>query len=268
MPIKSPKEMAKDMVECSIPKTALSVDRLLLLGVLAGVYIAFGGVLMTRVILDTAQFLGAGISNLLGGAVFSVGLMLVVIGGAELFTGNCLVPMAVLEGVVPPRGLVKNWTVVYIGNAIGSVFLAFLLWIADLYTGNLLNLAVNLAIGKVQIGWIQVVARGILCNWLVCLAVWLSLSADTTTGKITSIFFPIMAFVASGFEHSIANMFFLANGMLLGMFNGASYTGGLDLSALNLQNIIFNNIVPATIGNIIGGVLFVACIYWYIYLKE
>ncbi|MHA1917375.1 MAG: formate/nitrite transporter family protein [Candidatus Ranarchaeia archaeon] len=268
MPIKPPKEIAKSMVECSIQKVGMSVDRLLLLGILAGAYIGLGAVLMTRVKLDTALYLGAGVSNLLGGGAFSVGLMLVVIGGAELFTGNCLVPMGVLERIIPVKGLIKNWIVVYTGNAIGSIILAVMMCVANLYTGNILNLAINIGIEKVTIGWVQVLARGILCNWLVCLAVWLSLSSETTTGKMLSCFFPIMAFVASGFEHSIANMFFLTNASLLLLTNGALYTGGLDISVLTIQNIIFQNIIPATIGNIIGGVIFVAIIYWYVYLKE
>ncbi|MFX0063285.1 MAG: formate/nitrite transporter family protein [Candidatus Hermodarchaeota archaeon] len=263
MPIKVPKEIAKAMAECAIPKTIMSIDRLFILALFAGVYIAFGGILMTTVKDGAATYLGTGLSNFIGGAVFSVGLMLVVIAGAELFTGNCLVPMGVLEKLVPVSGLVKNWIVVYAGNVVGSLLIVGLMFFSGLYgsPGALTSMGtvgVAVSMGKSTLGTsmnglIMAFCRAVLCNWLVCLAVWLALSSDSTTGKIFSCFFPIMAFVASGFEHSIANWYLIPIGILLD-------------SSINIVGATMNLIV-VTIGNIIGGAFFVGFLYWYVYLR-
>lgn len=264
MPIKSPKEIAEVLADhISVEKAHKSFDRLLVLAIFAGVYIGFGGILMTTVKVGTADKLGTGMANILGGAAFSVGLMLVVIAGAELFTGNCLIPLGVLQRKVTVYGLFKNWTVVYIGNVIGSLLLVLIMFFSGLYgsEGSLTSLgavAVLISNGKASLGadlsgWIMAFCRGILCNWLVCLAVWLAISAENTTGKIFACFFPIMAFVAAGFEHSIANWYLIPIGFLLD-------------SSILLSNILMNLIV-VTLGNIVGGVFFVGFLYWYVYLR-
>lgn len=266
MPIKSPKEIAEVLSDhISIEKAHKNANRLLVLGILAGAYVGFGGILMTTVKVETAQYLGTGMTNMLGGAAFSVGLMLVVIAGAELFTGNCLIPMGVFQRKISISGLFKNWTVVYFGNVIGSLLLVFLMFFSGLYgnSGNLTSLGnVGVSISETKAGlgldfpsgWIMAFCRGILCNWLVCLAVWLAVSADTTTGKILSCFFPIMAFVASGFEHSIANWYLLPIGYLLD-------------SSIQMSGII-GNLIVVTLGNIVGGAFFVGFLYWVVYLRE
>jgi len=195
--------------------------------------------------------------------------MLVVIGGAELFTGNNLISLACCQGKAAWSGLAKNWVVVYAGNFVGSVLLAgivFLGFYAFRDPGALGTLALTTANAKVSLGFTEAVFRGILCNWLVCLAVWLAASSKDTVGKIFAIFFPIMAFVAMGFEHSIANMFFIPVGLFLKDFAGATLTSG-SLDNLTWAGFLGNNLLPVTIGNIIGGVVFVAVLYWYAYLK-
>lgn len=265
MPLKSPSEISQVMAdEISVKKTNMSLDRLLILGILAGVYIGFGGILMTNAKVGTAKYLGTGIANLLGGAAFSVGLMLVVIAGAELFTGNTLISMGFLSRKVSITGLARNWSIVYLGNVAGSLLLVLIMLFSGLY-GNPESLTpfglvgVSISSGKATLGmsysgWIMALFRGILGNWLVCLAVWLAYSSDTTNGKIFSVFFPVMAFVASGFEHSIANWYLIPIGYLID-------------PSISLYGAIMNLFI-VTLGNIIGGAFFVGFLYWYVYLRE
>ncbi len=238
------------------------------LAVLAGVYIGFGGQLMTTVRQNVEPLLGTGFAVFLGGAVFSVGLMLVVIGGAELFTGNNLITIACCSRKAALTGLVKNWVVVYIGNFVGSLLLAVLVF-ASFYAyrdpGTMGTLAWRIADAKVNLGFIEALARGILCNWLVCMAVWLAASSHDTMGKIAAIFFPIMAFVAMGFEHSIANMYLVPVGILLK--DVAGFAGPTAGANLTWTGFLQYNLLPVTIGNIIGGAFFVGVVYWYAYLQ-
>ena len=265
----SPPEIAESVCDAGCKKTKLPLGRMFVLAILAGAYIGFGAQLSTAVKVGLADVVGAGLANLIGGAVFPVGLMLVVIGGAELFTGNNLISLACCHGKAAWSGLAKNWVVVYAGNFVGSVLLAgmvFLGFYAFRDPGALGTLALTTANVKVSLGFTEAVFRGILCNWLVCLAVWLAASSKDTVGKIFAIFFPIMAFVAMGFEHSIANMFFIPVGLFLKDFAGATLTSG-SLDNLTWAGFLGNNLLPVTIGNIIGGVVFVAVLYWYAYLK-
>lgn len=274
MPYQKPNEIAQSVCDDSIPKTTMSTDRLLVLGFLAGAYIAFGGILMTNVKLGTSAFLGKGVANILGGAVFSVGLMLVVLGGAELFTGNSLVIMGRFSGCISWRQLARNWTFVYIGNVLGSLALVGLMYASGLYstaastaTGgiSMKEYGIQIAVGKANLGWneadllsgwAQAFSRGILCNWLVCLAVWLAKSSEDAIGKIFACFFPIMAFVASGFEHSIANWYLIPIGYFL--------DGGQTISILG----VLGNLIVVTIGNIVGGGFFVGFLYWHVYQRR
>lgn len=260
---------------CAIGKTkaGLSKCKMIILGILAGAYISFGAQLATMVTYDSVKFVGDGITKFLFGSVFSVGLILVVIAGAELFTGNNLIVVGTLNKNVTVEKLLNSWFWVYIANFIGSLLVVWLMYSAQLWkTGNFAVGAKALAIanGKVGLTWGAAIARGILCNWLVCLAVWMAVAAKDVTGKILGIYFPIMAFVASGFEHSIANMYFVPMGIILK--NNASVVAAAGLSdqlgKLNWGSFIFNNLLPVTIGNIIGGAFFVATLYWYVYLRE
>ena len=260
---------------CTIGKTkaSLSLAKMIILGILAGAYISFGAQLATMATYDTAKYVGDGIAKVLFGSVFSVGLMLVVIAGAELFTGNNLIVVGTLNKNITVEKLLNSWFWVYIANFVGSLLVVWLMYLAKLWTtGNFAVGARALAIanGKVNITWGAAIARGILCNWLVCLAVWMAVAAKDVPGKILGIYFPIMAFVASGFEHSIANMYFIPMGILLknniSVVEAAGLAGQLD--KLNISGLLFNNLLPVTIGNIIGGAFFVATLYWYVYLRE
>ena len=201
--------------------------------------------------------------------------MIVVIAGAELLTGNNLIVVGTLNNNVSVNKLLNSWLWVYLANFAGSLLVVWLMYLAKLWTTG--NFAVGaraliIANGKVNMSWGAAIARGILCNWLVCLAVWMAVAAKDIAGKILAIYFPIMAFVASGFEHSIAkHVFYSLLGMLLKNNDSVVEAAGLaanQLNNLNISGLLFNNLLPVTIGNIIGGAFFVATLYWYVYLKE
>jgi formate/nitrite transporter len=262
MSINTPVDIAKAMENVGVVKCGLTFTKMFILAIFAGVYIGFGAIIATVATTGTAAVLGFGVSKFIGGSVFSVGLMLVVLCGAELFTGNNLISVALCSKKVTIMHVLRSWVVVYIGNLVGSLLLAFLFWATQLWgaPGSLNALGDNvvaIANAKASLDWSAVLTRGILCNILVCLAVWMSISSKEAIGKIFAIYFPIMAFVASGFEHSIANMYFIPVGLLVD--GGATATLTL-LGAMN--NILF-----ATIGNMIGGVIFVGILYWVVYLK-
>ena len=261
---KSPPETAEALCAVGNKKTNLPISKMFILAMFAGVYIGFGAQLMTVVKVGLADALGPGFSAFLGGAVFSVGLMLVVIAGAELFTGNNLIALACCNRRASVVGLLKNWIVVYTGNLVGSILLALIVF-GGFYAysdpGAMGALAVNIANVKVNLGFVEALFRGIGCNWLVCLAVWLAVSSKDNIGKIFSCFFPIMAFVAMGFEHSIANMYLIPIGIFLKDFAGLTASAGLTWTGF------MQNLIPVTIGNIIGGAFFVGVLYWYVYLQ-
>jgi formate/nitrite transporter len=240
------------------------------LGILAGAYIGFGGLLSTAVSFDVAETLGIGFQKFLAGSAFSVGLMLVVIAGAELFTGNNLMLSSAMAGKITFSTMWVRWGVVWFANLLGSLILALMLHLSGLWkTGNgaLGASAVGIAYLKVNLSFIEVLVRAIGCNWLVCLAVWMALAARQTIGKIFAIYFPIMAFVAIGFEHVVANMYFIPAGIFLHRWAGIAAPAGLDPASLNWVSFLWKNMVPATIGNIIGGGVFVGMSYWGAYLR-
>jgi formate/nitrite transporter len=254
-----------------VKKTNESVLRLSVLGILAGVYIGFGAQLATMVTHDLAGLLGVGMAKFMSGAVFSVGLMLVVIAGAELFTGNNLIFLSLLDRQVGALKLLRNWGIVYFANLAGSLLLVALMYWSGLWKTN--NAAVGIAAlkiadAKVNLSFLEALARGILCNWLVCLAVWMAVSARDVVGKIFAVFFPIMAFVASGFEHSIANMYFIPMGLAL-KWDVITAAGLTDTFAnLTVGGMIVRNLIPVTIGNILGGAFFVSTLYWIVYIRK
>ena len=256
MAFKSPKAIVEATFSAGKAKAEKGIPQLLVLGFLAGAFIAFGGLL--AILIGKAVSFDPGISRFMFAGVFPVGIMLVVIAGSELFTGNCgvIIPAA-LKGTATWGGLLKNWVFVYIGNFIGALFVAYCLsYLTGLATGEpYLGATQAIAEGKVSKTFIQLFFRGVGCNWLVCLGVWLAIASDDITGKIWGLWFPIMAFVGLGFEHSIANMFFIP----LGMFNGANVSVG---------QFLFTNLLPVTLGNIVGGAGFVGCIYWWLYGRD
>jgi len=269
----SPGGIANAMIAIGKAKANLSISRMLLLGILAGAFIGFGSELATITTYDMPKYLGVGFTKFMFGSVFSVGLMLIIIAGAELFTGNNLILMKVLNREGDLGKMFKSWFWVYVANFLGSLLLVLIMFGTGLWkTGDFAVGAKALAIanGKVNLSWLEAFTRGIGCNWLVCLAVWMSVAAKDIIGKIFGIYFPIMAFVASGFEHCVANMYFIPMGLLLKGNATIVATAGLagKLSNLTLQGFFVNNLTPVTLGNIVGGSLCVATVYWLSYLKK
>jgi formate/nitrite transporter len=267
---KSPAAVAESVAQkVGVGKASASWFNLLVLGVLAGVYIGFGAALATLIAYDSSQYVGLGLSKFFTGAVFSVGLMLVVIAGAELFTGNNLIMASVLGGHTNLSKLLRNWGIVYVANFLGSILLAGIMYGTGLWKTGDLGVgvkALTIANAKVNIPFAEALFRGIGCNWLVCLAVWMMLSSRDVTGKIFAAFFPIMAFVALGFEHCVANMYFIPIGMFL-KNTAVAAQAGLDLANLTWGGFIVKNLLPVTIGNVIGGSVFVALLYWSVYQR-
>jgi formate/nitrite transporter len=265
-----PPEMAERMENVGVKKADLDFWSLFALAVLAGAFIGLGAEFCTLVITDSG--LGFGLNKLLGGLVFSLGLILVVIAGAELFTGNNLIVIAWVSRKLTLGQVMRNWVIVYFGNLVGSLGTAMLVYLTRQWTFANYHVgatALNIANAKVNLSFSEGLTRGILCNTLVCLAVWLCLSCRSVTDKILAIVFPITAFVASGFEHSIANMYFIPMGLLLkGEPQVVAAAGKVtsDLVSLNLQGFI-GNLISVTTGNIFGGGFMVATVYWFIYRR-
>jgi formate/nitrite transporter len=268
---KSPADTAKACVGIAALKEKSPLSNLIILSFLAGAYIAFGG-LLAEVVTGGLAAAGAppGIVKLLFGAVFPVGLMLVVIAGSELFTGNNMyMPFGILEGKASWLGLGRNWIVSFAFNLVGAVFVAYFLAVAtgilsaEPWAAQALTIAKTKALGGAtfvaggktvtSLTWMQVFLRAIGCNWLVCLAVYLAIASDDVIGKILGIWFPIFAFVAIGFEHVVANMFFIPVGIFLG--------------GVTWGEFFINNQIPAALGNIVGGAIFVALFYWWTYIR-
>lgn len=272
LPMFTPPQIAEKLGDVCQGKCRTPMKKFFVLAILAGAFIAFGAQL--SIIVGSDATLGFGFTKFIAGAVFSVGLMLVVVAGAELFTGDNLIVISALEKKVRWGELLKAWIAVFIGNLIGSVLIALLLYWSGLWSmnGNLVGAAaLKIAGAKVGLTFVQGLVRGILCNWLVCLAVWMATASKDIIGKLFAVFFPVMAFVASGFEHSIANMFFIPYGILLKSVPQVVEATGktlADFAGLNWATLWTKNLIPVTIGNIIGGAFFVGFIYWFVYLKK
>lgn len=252
-----------------VQKARLPLFNLGVLGILAGAYIGFGGALATLVGHDAARYIGLGLSQMVVGGVFSVGLMLVVIAGAELFTGNNLMMASFLGGEIKVRELLEKWAIVYVANLVGSLLLVWIMYSSGLWRMGGLGVGVKalaIANAKVNLSFGEALFRGIGCNWLVCLAVWMAATARQTISKIFAIFFPIMAFVALGFEHCVANMYFIPMGLLLKGTEVLAQSG-LTVRNLTWASCAMRNLLPVTIGNMVGGAIFVAALYWSVYVK-
>jgi formate transporter len=266
-----PQEMADRATEIGIRKTRLPFIPLFALAILAGAFIALGALFATTTAAGTST-LPYGLGRLLTGLTFCLGLILVVVGGAELFTGNNLIVMAWASRKVSTGALLRNWGIVYLGNFTGSIATAVLVFFARQYTfggGAVGETALKIAVGKVELGFVQAFALGILCNALVCLAIWLTYSARSVADRILAILFPITAFVAAGFEHSVANMYFIPYGLLIKTFDPAFVAAhGIDLNTLTWGSFFMKNLLPVTLGNIVGGGLLVAAMYWFVYLRK
>ncbi len=268
----APAEIAQRVSNVGVKKAKLDWATTFALAVLAGAFIGLGANFATLVWTDNG--LGYGFSRLLGGLVFTLGLILVVVAGAELFTGNALIAMAWAAQKVRTRELLRNWTIVYIGNFAGSLATAYGIYLARQWAFDGYKVgatALNIANAKVGYDFVSAFALGVFCNALVCLAVWLCFGARTTTDKILAIIPPISAFVAGGFEHSVANMYFVPLGLFLRGEPDVLKAAGKTIEQLpNLtwQGFLLNNLLPVTLGNILGGAVMVAAVYWFVYLRQ
>lgn len=268
-----PAEMAARAEDVGVRKARLDAVSLFALAVLAGAFISLGAVFATTVSAGSGD-LPFGLVRLLAGVAFSLGLILVIVGGAELFTGNTLIVMAWAGRKVSTRLLLRNWSIVYAGNLVGALGTAGVMFVAGQYTfGNGSVGSTALAIGNAKAGleFVPAVALGMMCNALVCLAVWLCFSARTTTDRILAIVPPISAFVAAGFEHSVANMYFIPEALAIRTFAPAGFWSSIDRVPADYPNLTVGgfvaNLVPVTIGNVIGGAVMVGIVYWFIYLR-
>lgn len=268
-----PPAMAEKAEMVGLSKAKMGFTKTFVLSLLAGAFIGLGAIFATTV--TTGSDLSWGLTKLIGGIAFSLGLILVIVAGAELFTGNNLISMAWASGRIKTTQVLRNWVIVYAGNMVGSLSLALLMFVAGQYTfanGDVGFNALNIAKAKCELGFIQAIALGALCNVLVCLAVWLCFSARTTTDKVLAIIFPITAFVAAGFEHSVANMYFIPKGLLIKQFADDSFwdmipEGVQYYETLTWSNFVIDNLLPVTIGNIIGGAFMVGMVYWFVFLR-
>lgn len=267
-------EVIEQNIQNGIKKTNLTTKKLILLGIAAGFFIGIGA--------EASSLAMHGISNVglartVAGAVFPIGLMLIVLLGGELFTGNCLISMAVYDKKAKLKGMIRNLTIVYISNFIGAALMAWMInncGQLNFSDGGAGAFTIKVALGKVGIDPIQAIVSGILCNVLVCLAIFMAATAKDVAGKCIAIFFPIFVFVISGFEHCVANMYYIPAGIfaLQNPLYAAKATELYGITAEQLSGLnfgtIFSNLIPVTIGNIIGGMVFVGLLYWYLYRKK
>ncbi len=270
----TPPEITQRFVEVGCRKSNLPAYKLLLLGILAGAFIAFAAE-GSNTAIHTITSVGLG--KALAGALFATGLMMVVITGAELFTGNTLIVVSCLQGESRWKKLLKNWFYVYLGNFIGSMIIVLFILGSGQFNfsnGLLGGFTIKLAVYKTGLSFGNAFFMGILCNWLVCMAVWMAFSTKDITGKLLAIFFPIWLFISSGFEHSVANMYYIPAGILAKgnpLWVQAAATLGITpekLAHLTWGTFFVNNLIPVTLGNIVGGSLFVGTIYWLSFLYK
>jgi len=266
-----PAEVARKAELVGVTKAGMETFNVFVLSILAGAFIAMGAIFATTVAAGGSE-LPYGVVRLLAGLTFSLGLILVVVAGAELFTGNNLIVMGWASRRVSTALLLENWTIVWVGNFVGAFATAFIVYVSGQYTfggGAVGQTALSIAAAKTSLGFVEAIALGMLCNALVCLAIWLTYGAHTTTDKVLAIIPPIAAFVAAGFEHSVANMYFISIGLLIERDEGfvASLQPPPDLSELNWASFFLDNLLPVTIGNVIGGAVMVGAVYWLVYLR-
>jgi len=269
-----PAEMALRAEQSGVRRASTDHLTVLVLSVMGGAFISFGAIFSTTVSAGTSG-LPYGVAKLLSGIVFSVGFVMVVVAGAELFTGNNLIVMAWASGKVKTRSLLMNWLVTFAGNCVGAMATAGLMLCTSQYTfgaGAVGLAALTTANSKAALAFFPALALGIMCNALVCLASWMCYSARTTVDRVVIIIPPIAAFVAAGFEHSIANVYFIPMGLFIKAAAPATFWNSIGKTAADFPALswtgFFGNLVPVVIGNIIGGSLLVAAVYWFVYLRK
>jgi formate/nitrite transporter len=270
-----PAEIARSAETIGAQKVRLEFTKLAMLGVLAGAFIGLGAMFASTVLAGADGFLPFGVSRLIAGVVFCLGLILVVLGGAELFTGNTLMVMALAARKITLIEMLRAWAIVYVSNFVGAFGTAVLVLLSGQYLsgeGSVASVVLSLAAAKVGLPFDRALFLGILCNVLVCLAIWLSIGARTTADKVLAVLFPVSAFVAAGFEHSVANMYVVPLALLIkswapvGLWSQITVPAG-DLAAITWSGFILN-LVPVTLGNVIGGGVLVGGVYWFVYLRQ
>ena len=272
----TPAETAQSFIGIGEYKAKMPKDKIILSGFLAGAYIAIAAQLMNMVTHDMVSIFGAGFTSFIGGSVFGIALVLVLVAGSDLFTGNTLLSMGWLNGNLTTKQVLNNWTWVYIGNFIGAMFLLWLMYSSNLWLGHGGEVGANavaLAYKKTHLSFWEAFIRGVGCNWLVCLAVVIVASAKDVGSKIIGAWFPVMAFIASGFEHCVANMFIIPAGITASADPVVAeavmaHHPTWDLTTLNTSSFIFGNLIPVTLGNIFSGAVLVGAVYWYLYVKS
>ncbi len=260
MAYRSPSQIRQYVSDVGVSKAEMSTGRIMVLGALAGAYIAMAAMVAYSVSYTLGGWAGPGMIRLVASSVFTVGIVMVLVGGAELFTGNMLLSVALLDRRISAAQALRNWGLVFLSNAIGAAFAALLFWqtgLAQQGDGAVGVALASAASAKASMAWWTGFTRGVLCNWLVALSVWMSYSADSVSGRVLPATMAVASFVAIGGEHCVANMFYIPAGYLV---SGAS--------AATILTGMFRNLVPVTLGNMVGGGLLVAAMYWLGYPKE
>ncbi len=261
----TPAEIAEQYVKIGAGKAAQPLSKTLVLAILAGLFIGFGAAGSTVAAATVPQ---GSVAKLVSACIFPGGLTLVLLAGSELFTGNCLLSIPLLERKITLRQMLRNWAVVYLGNFIGAVCVALCLTgahLGGLFDGAVASSLIGTAAGKCSLSWSDALLRGVACNFLVCIAVWIAFASKTPAGKVIGLFFPIMLFVVCGFEHSVANMFYIPAGLLAAA--DPAYASAAA-EGLTWGSFLLRNLLPVTAGNILGGSVLVGMGYWFVYLKQ
>lgn len=267
----TPAEIAKNYIAIGKAKVNTPIGRMFLLAVLAGAFIGLGGVGATTAAVSIPY---ASVGKLVGACIFPGGLTMVLLAGSELFTGNTLLVIPLLEKEIRLAEMLKSWGIVYIGNLVGGFLVAAGIVYShqiSLFNNQMAVSVISTAASKCTLTFGDALIRGIFCNFLVCIAVWISFAAKDVAGKIAGLFFPIMIFVLCGFEHSVANMYYISAGLFangIPAYSQAALEAGLDTNALTWGNFFIKNLLPVTIGNIIGGAVCVGSAYWFLYLRK
>ena len=271
MGMNSPAEIAKNYVTIGKNKVNTPIGKMFLMAVMAGAFIAFGGIGSSTASVGVTP---ASVGKLISGCIFPGGLTMVLLAGSELFTGNCLLSIPLLEKEISVGGLLKNWIVVYFGNMVGGMLVAAGLAFSgqfNMFGGAMAVSVLSTAAAKCSLSFMDAFIKGIFCNVLVCLAVWMAFSAKDSAGKVLSLFFPILIFVVCGFEHCVSNMYYISAALFakaVPSYMEAAVAAGVSLDSITWGNFLGTNLIPVTLGNIVGGAICVGAVYWAIYLRK
>lgn len=271
MDLFTPAEIARNYVAIGKGKVNTPVLKMFILAILAGSFIGLGGVGAATAAVGVQP---ASVGKLISGCIFPGGLTMVLMAGSELFTGNCLLTIPLLEKEITLKGMLKNWVVVYFGNMIGGFLVAAGIVYSNqisMFDNGMAVSVISTAAAKCTLSFGEAFLRGIFCNYLVCLAVWVAFAAKDVAGKILGLFFPILIFVICGFEHCVANMYYISAGLFakgIPVYAQAAAQAGVDINVINWGNFFVTNLIPVTLGNIVGGGICVGLVYWFLYLRK